>query len=60
MWCEAITVGLLILGKENLGNFYVLAQIGLWIVLVVVLFSAVEYFAKFGRLVLSNSSSEEK
>lgn len=60
MWCEAITVGLLILGKENLGNFYVLAQIGLWIVLVVVLFSAAEYFVKFGRLVLSNSSSDDK
>ncbi len=60
MWCEGITVSLLILGKENLGNFYLLAKIGLWIVLAVVLFSAVEYFVRFGRLVLSSSSSDEK
>jgi len=60
MWCEAITVGLLILGKENLGNFYLLAKIGLWIVLAVVLFSAAEYFVRFGRLVLSTPISDEK
>ena len=60
MWCEAITISLLILGKENLGNFYLLAQIGLWIVLAVVLFSAAEYFVRFRRLVLSTSPSEEK
>jgi CDP-diacylglycerol--glycerol-3-phosphate 3-phosphatidyltransferase len=60
MWCEAITVGLLILGKENLGNFYMLAKIGLWIVLAVVLFSAAEYFVRFGRLVLSSPPSDEK
>lgn len=60
MWCESITIGLLILGKENLGNFYILAQIGLWIVLAVVLFSAAEYFVRFGRLVLSSSPSDEK
>ena len=60
MWCEAITVGLLILGKKNLGNFYILAQIGLWIVIVVVLISAAEYFVRFGHRVLSSSPSAEK
>lgn len=59
MWCEAITVGLLILGKENLGDFYLLASIGLWTVLGVVIFSAAEYFVRFGRLVLSSSPSGE-
>jgi len=60
MWCESITISLLILGKDNLGSFYLLAQIGLWIVLAVVLFSAAEYFIRFGRLVLSNSSYDKK
>jgi CDP-diacylglycerol--glycerol-3-phosphate 3-phosphatidyltransferase len=59
MWCEAITTGLLILGKQNLGNFYFLARVGLWVVLAVVLFSAVKYFTKFGRLVLSSSPSDK-
>jgi len=60
MWCESITIILLILGKENLGSFSILTQIGLWIVLSVVLFSAAEYFVRFRRLVLSTSPSEEK
>ena len=60
MWCEAITVALLILGKENLGEFFALAEIGLWIVLAVVLISAVEYYVRFGRLVLTGSSSDGK
>lgn len=58
MWCEAITIGLLILGKEILGSLYLLAEIGLWVVLVVVLLSAAEYFARFGRLVLSSPPSD--
>ena len=53
MWCESITICLLILGKKNLGSFYVTAQIGLWIVLAVVIFSAAEYFTRYGRKVLS-------
>lgn len=60
MWCEAITVGLLILGKDILGKFNILAEIGLWIVLAVVIISAVEYFMRFGRLVLSGPSSDGK
>jgi CDP-diacylglycerol--glycerol-3-phosphate 3-phosphatidyltransferase len=53
MWCESITICLLILGKNNLGSFYVTARIGLWIVLAVVIFSAAEYFTRYGRKVLS-------
>jgi CDP-diacylglycerol--glycerol-3-phosphate 3-phosphatidyltransferase len=60
MWCESITISLLILGKENLGSFYFLTQIGLWIVLAIVLLSATEYFVRYGRIVLSTSPSDEK
>jgi CDP-diacylglycerol--glycerol-3-phosphate 3-phosphatidyltransferase len=60
MWCECVTIGLLIIGKDNLGSFYLIPQVGLWIVLVVVLFSAAEYFVRFGRPVLSSSHSYKK
>ena len=60
MWCEAITVGLLILGKENLGEFFILANIGLWLVLAIVLISAAEYYVRFGKRVLSGPSSGGK
>jgi CDP-diacylglycerol--glycerol-3-phosphate 3-phosphatidyltransferase len=60
MWCEAITVGLLILGKENLGRYFILAEIGLGLVLAVVIISAVEYFMKFGKLVISGSSPDRQ
>jgi CDP-diacylglycerol--glycerol-3-phosphate 3-phosphatidyltransferase len=60
MWCEAITVGLLILGKGILGEFFLLAEIGLWIVLAVVIVSAAEYFIRYGRQVLSGSPSAGK
>ncbi len=57
MWCEAITICLLILGQEYLGKFHILARIGLWIVIAVVLISAGEYFARFGKKILTRSSS---
>jgi CDP-diacylglycerol--glycerol-3-phosphate 3-phosphatidyltransferase len=59
MWCESITIGFLILGKEILGDFYLIAEIGLWIVLVVVVYSALEVFVKYGQQVLSSSPSDE-
>jgi CDP-diacylglycerol--glycerol-3-phosphate 3-phosphatidyltransferase len=59
MWCEGITISILILGKEYLGSFYSMGRIGLWIVLAVVLFSAVEYYWRFGRLVLSSHTSDK-
>ena len=59
MWCEGITVFLLILGKEILGNFYLVAQIGLWVVLAVVVYSAADYFVRFGRAVLTSAYPNE-
>lgn len=43
MILETITIALLILGKEILGSFYVLANIGLWAIILASLISAVEY-----------------
>jgi CDP-diacylglycerol--glycerol-3-phosphate 3-phosphatidyltransferase len=60
MWCEAIVIGLLILGEENLGDLYLLASIGLWVVLGVVILSAAQYFVRYGNLVLSTPPSDEK
>jgi CDP-diacylglycerol--glycerol-3-phosphate 3-phosphatidyltransferase len=57
MWCEAITIGLLILGKQNLGGFFLLAEIGLGIVVAVAIVSAADYFARFGKAVFSGPSS---
>jgi CDP-diacylglycerol--glycerol-3-phosphate 3-phosphatidyltransferase len=56
MLFESITIGLLILGVKYLGEFYVLSQIGLWIVIVTAVVSAVEYYIKFGPSVLSKES----
>jgi CDP-diacylglycerol--glycerol-3-phosphate 3-phosphatidyltransferase len=59
MWCESVTIGFLILGQDILGNIYRIAEIGLWIVVAIVVYSAAEYFVKYGRLVLSSSASNE-
>ncbi len=50
---ETITIALLILGKRYLENLYFLSQIGLWLVIVTAVLSALEYFIKFGPKVLS-------
>lgn len=60
MWCESITIGLLILGREHLGSYDILARIGLWLVLVIVIFSAAEYFMRYGRTVLGDAFGELK
>lgn len=52
MNAEAITIALLILGKAILQKFYLLAEIGLWIVLATALFSAAEYYWRLGPRVL--------
>ena len=56
MLFESITIGILILGEKYLGGLYVLSQIGLWIVIVTAVVSAVEYYIKFGPSVLSKES----
>lgn len=60
MWCEAITICLLILGEKFLGPFHILSQIGIWIVLAIVIISAGEYFARFGKRILALPPSAKK
>lgn len=52
---ETITVLLLILGEKYLGRFYILSQIGLWVVVVSAIISAIEYYLKYGPKVLSEN-----
>lgn len=47
MSSEVFTVALLILGKKYLGNFYFLAYIGLGIVIIAGISSAIQYYIKF-------------
>lgn len=47
------TIYLLLLGEKYLGQFYILAQIGMWVVVVMAVISAAEYYIKFGPQVLS-------
>ncbi len=56
MNAETVTICLLILGKKHLGSLYILSQVGLWVVIATALFSAIEYFLKFNRAILSNRS----
>ncbi len=56
MLSESITIGLLILGEKYLGRLFILAQIGLWVVISAAVISAVEYYLKFGSRFLSKSS----
>jgi CDP-diacylglycerol--glycerol-3-phosphate 3-phosphatidyltransferase len=58
MLFESITIGLLILGEKYLGSFSILAQIGLWIVIATAWTSAVEYYIKYGPLILSKETLE--
>ena len=56
MVLETVTIAMLILGKPALGGLYVLTQIGLWLIMAIAMFSAAEYYIKFGPRVLSRSS----
>jgi CDP-diacylglycerol---glycerol-3-phosphate 3-phosphatidyltransferase len=53
MGSESWIIGALVLGPLYLGKFYVIAQVGLWIALILAVLSAVEYFVRFGPRVLS-------
>ncbi len=58
MTLETITISILILGPDHLGIVFKLAQTaGLWLIVALALFSAIEYFARFGSRVLSENSS---
>ena len=51
MVSQVITISLLILGHE-LGEFRLFGTVGLWIVMIFALISAIDYFGKFARAVL--------
>ncbi|MFO7734234.1 MAG: CDP-diacylglycerol--glycerol-3-phosphate 3-phosphatidyltransferase [Candidatus Aminicenantes bacterium] len=53
MGSESWIIGALVLGPLYLGKLYVIAQVGLWIALILAVLSAVEYFIRFGPRVLS-------
>ena len=56
MGMETWTISALILGPAILGKLYIIAEIGLWLVFVVVVASAVEYYIKFGPQIISKQS----
>jgi CDP-diacylglycerol--glycerol-3-phosphate 3-phosphatidyltransferase len=57
MVLETTTILLLLLGKEILGKLYFFSQLGLWLIIATAIFSAIEYYFKYGHLVLSQRSS---
>ncbi len=56
MILETGTIGLLLLGRDILGSFYVLSQTGLWLTIVAAVVSALEYYIKYGPAVISDRS----
>jgi len=56
MILETVTISLLILGRAILGKLFLLAQVGLWLVVASALVSAVEYFIKYAPLLTSKRS----
>ena len=56
MGIESWVIGALILGPHYFGKFFILAQIGLWVVIAFALASAAEYYIRFGPQVLSKTS----
>ena len=53
MGIESWAIGALVLGPVYFGKFFVAAQIGLWLVIVIALVSAAEYYVRYGPQVLS-------
>ncbi|MHB8053737.1 MAG: CDP-diacylglycerol--glycerol-3-phosphate 3-phosphatidyltransferase [Candidatus Aminicenantales bacterium] len=49
MQLETVTIALLILGKGVLGKFIIVGEIGLWLTMIMALYSAAEYIFKHGR-----------
>jgi CDP-diacylglycerol--glycerol-3-phosphate 3-phosphatidyltransferase len=58
MTLETITISFLILGENILGKFFIVGRIGLWLVLAAAVYSAVEYFWKFGPQIVNESSND--
>jgi CDP-diacylglycerol--glycerol-3-phosphate 3-phosphatidyltransferase len=53
MGLQVTTILLLILGQGHLAFFFPLGQVGLWVVVALALWSAVDYYRRFNRLVSS-------
>ncbi len=58
MTLETITISFLILGEKILGKVFIVGRIGLWLVLAAAVYSAVEYFWKFGPRLLNEGSND--
>jgi hypothetical protein len=56
---QVISISLLIIYNQ-LGEFSHLAPISLWVALLVTVFSGVEYFIRFGRLILNGAGPEAR
>ena len=56
MLSQVVAILLLILGRDNLQQFFVLGRVALWVVLVTALWSALEYYRRF-TLVGANPKS---
>jgi CDP-diacylglycerol--glycerol-3-phosphate 3-phosphatidyltransferase len=54
MISESVTIALLLLGERILGQYYLLARIGLWLTVAAAVVSGVEYYIRFGRPVISD------
>ena len=50
MMSQVIAILLLILGRENLQQFFIVGQVALWVVLGTALFSAVDYYRRFTQV----------
>jgi CDP-diacylglycerol--glycerol-3-phosphate 3-phosphatidyltransferase len=58
MALETVTVSLLVLGRTMLGRLWVVAEIGLWLVLASAVASAAHYVWKYGPEILKTRSTE--
>ena len=47
MMAQVVAILLLILGRDNLQQFFFLGQVALWVVLGTALFSAFDYYYRF-------------
>ena len=53
MGSESWIIGAIVLGPIYLGKFYIVARIGLWLVLALAIVSMLEYFIRFGTRIIS-------
>lgn len=58
MALETITISFLIMGREILGGWFVVGRIGLWLVMAAAVYSAGEYFGKYGPSLLKERSGD--